>query len=273
MRIRSTERTHEFTKSLFESLAIFNLGGLTLSDSREFTAGIEAFELDEGEGLDFKKVITLPELEAKFTLSNILRIPLLFLVYESDEITVYQVIENESFRFKRLEKMAREQFPAWWRRIKHTNQQKPIYEATPRIAGSVFDTELAKAGLAWGGNIDGFILKEGRVLAIVENIYTQKNPLGSHRANPATYFRTKGPNYNSWLPSILLAGRLGVPLFLFTFEGNSSAARMGFSVIDHLGRDAIHYRGAPPNENILSGFERIRKTIIENLSEAPPYLA
>jgi hypothetical protein len=271
VRIRSTERSHDFTRRLFTSLDIFNLGGLTIGDNSEFTACIEALELDESERLNFRGATTLTELEAKFHLSRALNVPFLFLVYQAGEVIIYQVMKNGEFHFKTNDKIRLEELPQWWRSVKRTRQPKPIYEASSRITNSVFDNTLANAGLAWGGNIDGFLFSDARILAIVENIYTQKNPLHSSKADPATYFKSKGPNYNSWLPSVLLANRLGVPLFLFTFEGNSSEERMGFTVIDHLGSDGIYYRGGPPNKNILDGLDTIKATVLENLIQSPPW--
>ena len=49
MQIRSTEREHSFTKSLFKSLQLFSLQGLTLSANHEFSAAIEAIQLNDNE--------------------------------------------------------------------------------------------------------------------------------------------------------------------------------------------------------------------------------
>jgi hypothetical protein len=272
MQIRSSERKHEFTNRLFRLMEIYSLGGLTLNRDRFFTAGVEAVQFSAGEKADPRRIFNRPEVEAKYYLASLINVPLYFLVAQEGDITIYQIVRSDRLYFRRIRNVNYRDFPSWWAEIKQTKQPKPIYEASDRIKEPIFDTLLEKAGLAWGGNIDGFILRDNRILAIIENIYTNNNPLESRWGEPAPYFMGKGPNYNTWEPTVMLANILGVPLFLFTFEGKNNKERIGFTVIDYLSTEGIYYKGPRPNENIISGIEAIQKTINDNLGQAPPYV-
>lgn len=272
MKIRCSERSHDFTSLLFQAMEIYSLAGLTLSSTRNFTACVEAIEFAADEEADPRRAFSKPEVEAKFYLASLINVPLYFLVAQGGDITIYEIIKKDGLYLRTIKKVSYQAFRSWWAEIKQTNQPKPIYEASSRIKKTIFDTLLAEARLAWGGNIDGFMLRDKKIQVVIENIYTERHPLESPKGEPSYHFRDRGPGYNSWWPTVTLANTLGVPLFLFTFDVNSNKERIGFAVIDYLNPEGIYYKGPAPNKNIISGMEAIKKTIDDNLGQAPPYI-
>lgn len=272
MKIRTTERYHKFTEDLFASLNLFSIQGLTLDKDRNFTAGIEAIQFNENENVNLKDIFTELEIKAKYYLTKSLNIPLFFIIYKLNTFSVYRVIVENEIRFDKVVDLDENNFVKWYTTLKGLPQPKPLMEASIRVRDSIFDTTLEKYGLAWGGNIDGYMFKNKQYACIIENIYTQKNPLETTGANPAVYFKLRGPNYNTWFPTVKLARTLNVPLFLFTIEGNSEKERIGFSIIDKLDSEGIYYRNSDPNKNIIEGIENIKKVVLSNLNQNPPLL-
>lgn len=272
MRIRTTERVHNFTKKLFERLQVFGIQGLTLTKNLEFSGGIEAIDYEPNEIIDLEKVFPRKEVYAKFFLTQVLGIPLYFITQQNELFKIYGVLKiKDEIEYKLKYSCDGNGFVEWWKKLKGTSQTKGFYEASTRVKKSSFDKILTANGLAWGGNVDGFMIKDKKIIAIIENIYTQKNPLNSEGANPAVYFLKRGPNYNTWLSTVLLAKKLNVPLFLFTFEGNNDKERLGFAVIDKLDPTGIYYRNnLSPNNNIIGGIDKITETIFQNLNQPTP---
>lgn len=273
MKIRTTERNHTFTNRLFKRLNLFSVQGLTISKAREFTAAIEAVQYDPGEEVHLQAVFPDLEVKARYYLANLLNIPLYYLVYQEGQFRVYRITTDNTFHAAYQHTFDEKQFIAWWAHLKGMTQPKPLMEAAERVQQSVFDATLEKYGLAWGGNIDGFMFKNKALACIIENIYTQRHPLESRKGEPSYYFHMRGPNFNTWYPTVKLANQLEVPLFLFTIEGHSEKERIGFAVIDHLSKGGIYYRGEKPNRNILEGLDTIRPAVIQQLSSPKPYIA
>jgi hypothetical protein len=270
MKIRTTEREHLFTKKLFNKLRLFSIQGLTLDIEHNFTAGIEAIQYEVEEVIDLINIFPLQEVKAKYYLTKSLNIPLYFVVYQSNLFKVFKIEIEQEFSSNLMLEFKENDFIKWWAKLKGLYQPKPLMEAADRVKDSIFDIVLEKNGMAWGGNIDGFMFKNKNFACIIENIYTQKNPLNSPQGEPSYYFHMRGPNYNTWYPTVTLAQKLNIPLFLFTIEGNNNYERIGFAVIDYLSPQGIFYKGRKPNENIIVGIEEIERTIIENLAELPP---
>lgn len=174
--------------------------------------------------------------------------------------------ENESIDPRADRKKKSVNFADWWRKLKGTEQSKPLYKASPRL--SYFDRLLAEHGLSWGGNIDGFILNSNmRTQVIIETRYTKKIPLEDY--DPAVFFSphyTRAGDYKTWEPVVLLASMLEAPLFLFTFERKSDRERIGFAIVDSISTQELKYQDIPPNKNITEGIENIRHQIMKNLS-------
>jgi len=270
MKIRTTERAHLFTDKLFKELSLFSIQGLTLNSQKEFSAGIEAIQYENNEKINFFDSFNELEIRAKFYLTNTIKVPLYFIAFQNNIFKIFEVKINTEIVFELVQNFDEISFVKWYAFLKGQSQPKPLMEAAGRVKDSIFDTVLEKYSMAWGGNIDGFMFKNKNYACIIENIYTQKNPLETTGANPAVYFKLRGPNYNTWYPTVKLARMLNVPLFLFTIEGNNNKERIGFSVIDKLDLNGIYYRNSDPNKNIIEGLENIKKIILENLTQKTP---
>lgn len=270
VKIRSTEKPHSFTEKLRRAIPIYDLQGLTLDSDNDFAAGVEAVEYDLDE--EVENLFSLEEWKAKWNLCNHLSVPLYAVTYKTgdDFIEILEIsFDNDEIETHDCGRFSFRQYANWWVSIKGTIQSKPLYEASSRI--SFFDNLLAKYGLAWGGNIDGFLLSSKmKPQAILETRYTTKTPLGSY--DPAVYFRYRNGDYKTWEPLILLAKRLKIPLFLLTFERKSTRDCLGFSTIDSISREKLFYRNGPPFNNMIRGVANIRQQIRNKLSEAPPYI-
>jgi hypothetical protein len=270
MKIRTTERKHNFTKELFDELNIFSLESLTMNENDEFTSCIEGIDF-ENENINLNIIFTHNQIQSKLFLSNLLDIPFYLMVHSMGVFFIYEVIKNngESVFQKRFE-FNEDDFVGWWRNLKGHKQNKPYYEPN-RINNSIFDIVIEKRGFSWGGNVDGFMFKSKKIVCIIENIYTQKNPINSEKGDPRTYFKSKGPNFNSWKPIVILSIKLNIPLFLFTWDGKSEDEKIGFSIIDKLTYEDIFYRyNIPPYKQIIEGKTHIKNFILNNLNESPP---
>lgn len=271
MKIRTTERSHNFRTDFFNKFNIHQLEGLTLDSDYNFTACVEAIEFSPHENINIKDIFTKDEINAKMIIADTLNIPFYIIAERNWEFYIWQVQKEQ--QFKPLYKLNNLQFVKWWANIKRTPQPKRLYEARERANKSRFDNLLEANGLAWGGNLDGFIVKENKVAAIIENIFT-KYDLTSKYADPYLYFKSKGPNYNSWLPTVKLARFFNVPLFLFTYEANTNNERVGFTVIDSLSKESIEYRNkVHPWGNVIEGMGNIIQSAEKRLNEAPPELS
>jgi hypothetical protein len=270
MKIRTTERKHNFTKELFDELNIFSLESLTMNENDEFTSCLEGIDF-ENKKIDLNKIFNHNQIHSKLYLSNLLNIPFYLMVHSIGIFTIYEVLKNNGdLVFQKKYEFNEDDFVGWWKNLKGHKQNKPYFEPN-RINNSIFDIVIEKRGFSWGGNIDGFMFKSKKIVCIIENIYTQKNPLNSEKGDPRTYFKSKGPNFNSWKPIVILSIKLNIPLFLLTWDGKSEEEKIGFSIIDKLTYDDIFYRNnIPPYKNIIEGKTNIKNTILYNLNQPPP---
>jgi hypothetical protein len=273
LRIRSTERPHDFSRRLYEALGIQSLQGLTLDSRNRFTAGIEAVEFESVAEANPAGVFTGNEWLAKYALCRALSIPLFLVTHTNGDTSIEVLLISEeagSLRFELVEKMTFDRFRNWWATIKGTVQTKGLIEARSRV--SLFDTELEKGRLSWGGNIDGYLLAENRrPLEIIEERFTGRSSLESY--DPAEYYLGlpgRGGDYHTWQPLALLAIQLRIPLVLLTFERNSDRERVGFAVVNEISSESLSYRHGPPSQTLVQGIEEIRKTIQKSFTEAPP---
>ena len=271
MKIRTTERVHNFTVELFRELNIFSLESITMNNLNEFTSCLEGVVFNDNEEINLSIVFTENEFKSKEYLSRLLGIPFYLMVFQESIFSIYQInVILGEVKFDLLHNFDEEEFVNWWKVLKGHGQSKPFYESN-RIDKSIFDKVIEDRGFSWGGNIDGFMFKNKKVVCIIENIYTQKNPIDSVKGDPRTYFKSKGPNYNSWKPNVLLSRKLDIPLFLITWNGKSQEEKIGFSIIDDLSPNDIVYRyNLPPYKNILYGKENIKTHIIKSLNEGVP---
>lgn len=276
MKIRTTERQHDFTNELFKNLNIFSLEGLTMDENNNFTAGIEYIEFDKNEEINFEKCFKRKfQIDAKFYVTEKLGIPLFFIGYKNNCFNIFKVSKNNAkkFNFEKTNSLDDKEFVNWWRKWKKTLQNKPFYEAQSRSEETYIDSLLEVNNLKWGGNIDGIMFKKSGITAIIENIYSGKYDLNTKKANPANYFHNKGPNYNSWYPVVQLANIINVPLYLLTFDPNSDNEILGFSIIKELNKSGIFYKdNISPNNNLIEGKKKIIDSFLSELDSNPPLI-
>lgn len=269
MKIRTTEKPHYFAGHLCKTIPICELQGLTLDSQKEFTAGIEAVEYDAHERVDVASMFLIDEWKAKWNLCENLSVPLYALTHKSpdDFIEIFEVVfDKDCLLTPSKGKFTFDEFAKWWASIKRTVQDKKLYEAKERL--SFFDNLLDQHGLAWGGNVDGFLLDFNmKTRAIIEFRFPSKSALENY--DPADYFNYRNGDYYMWEPLVLLSNRLRVPLFLMSFERNSLKDRLGFSVIDSISKDKLSYRGDRPCDNIIQGVQNIADELESKLSESP----
>jgi len=277
LKIRSTEKPHIFTEKLHKHINIFDLQGLTLDAGYNFTAGVEAVEFEAHEAINVESVFSKEEWIAKLNLCNQLSVPLYVVTYKQNdnfisihEVSLCQMHGALNIKITLHKNLEPKNFANWWSQLKGTKQTKPLYEARSRT--SFFDRLLEEHGLAWGGNIDGFLLNSRmKVQAIIEMRYTEKIPLKDY--DPAVFFAphyTRAGDYKTWEPVVLLASKLRTPLYLLTLERESGEERIGFAIIDSISKEELKYQDTPPNKNIINGLKNIEEHILKNLSRKPP---
>lgn len=264
MKIRSTENSHFFQEKLFKELNAFELQGLLMDENRNFTAAVEAIEYNENENPDLKNVFSKEELYAKYRLAEELEVPFYLIQFFRGKFGIAKVYKSsdDSIELSKIKEKTEEEFIEFWKELKKTKQVHALLNgAYERTEKTIFDKVLRKANLEWGGNIDGFIMKRKKIVAIIDNISIgeKSGSIDGKYANPALYFFKRGPRYETWLSSVKLARQLNVPHFLFTIDKvNPEEEHIGFTKIEKLTKNGIFYeKNKGPNENILEGLNNI----------------
>lgn len=149
-------------------------------------------------------------------------------------------------------------FIGWWRSIKKLTQTKATVEARQRQDRTTFDNVLERNGLAWGGNIDGFLLDSRiqDVKAVLE--IRQSRNFVVEMYDPANYFggtKTKGGDFKTWLPLIYVKKAYGLPIILITMS-TKSPGKMGFAEIQKMSETRLYYSGnVDPTKNVTGKIE------------------
>ena len=286
---RTTENTvHEFQKNLYDRINAFDLQGLTMNENRDrFTAGVEYFDLSFEEYQQIRKNKSnvykldgmLPEklINAQIVFTAQLGIPLYYIWgYEDNFLLLEARVREDKLRYRNWW-INYEQLVSFWHKIKQTVQTHPFDKngAKNRTHKTRIDAILESNGLEWGGNIDGFILKDGKVGAIIDCIsigqasQRMTHGLTDPKADPALYFNARGPKYETWLSTIILARTLNVPHLLFTLNKvDMEQEAIGLAGIDKLTRKGInYYQGIKPNGNVIRGIDNISNAIFTLLRE------
>lgn len=258
---RDTERHHELANSVFSNINIYDMQGLLINSHNQFSAAIEAFELDSNELFNLNEAFSEQELKAKYILAKKLNIPFFIITYNkgTDFFTINEIAynsQNSSLFINKISSLNFSDFVTWWGRLKGTLQTKELFEAANRT--KKIDEILEKHGLSWGGNVDGFILslsKDETILGIVEKRLSHKYNIENY--DPANFFHYRGGDYNTWLPLITLSKQLNCPLFLMTFNINDNK-NFGLAVVDNI-NGGLNYRSATPNENIFNDISKAKK--------------
>lgn len=231
MKRRNVEGDHTFAKYVAERYNMFDLGGLLLDDKWNFTAAVEAFELEHLEiGGSISELLASNGYARSVYMGAVfaknLGVPFFIIAHieNAKNIRIYQVqpdcADNKLQCVKDIT-LSEMEFIQWWQEKKGTVQTKPYRDDFQRRAeASYFDNLLESHGLKWGGNIDGYIMTLSNdvynIDAIIENRFTNKKALSEY--DPNVYYKSNGGDYHTWLPLIKLKERLGIPLFLMTYS-------------------------------------------------------
>lgn len=261
MKKRDTERKHAFADELFEKCNIYDLQGLLLNKDYEFKTAIEGVYLEENENWrELNQLFSSDEINAKLLMAEKLNIPFYIICHSFDtnkshkfEIIKYYRIDKGIYP-NLIETFDELKFISWWKELKGTIQTKGFRnEAKERTINSYIDIVLAKYGLMWGGNVDGFMLSEDKsnIRAIIEKRICNENTKIKDY-NPAKYFyNAKDPlrnDYFTWKPLIKLAIALKSPLYLMTFQNNVND-KFGISHVKNI-INGLNFYGRTPNSNL-----------------------
>jgi hypothetical protein len=282
---RTTESDHPFIHKLYTSINAFHIEGLTMDESRNFSAIIEAIQFSDDEVLDIREAFSTEDIMAKFLLSTELDIPLFFVCLHKKVFTILRAFEQKIVRddavtfsevsFSVVETLDEAGFVVWWSKIKKTSQTHPLNNgANSRTSNTVFDQIIESKGYAWGGNIDALVVNSDftKVLCVIDDISIAFVSIDNNYADPARFFHKRGPIYNTWLSTVKLANMLNVPHILLTKDANNGNDEVvGISVIDHLDTSGIFYvdKISPP-QRIVKGIDTIQKSIMDLIASSIP---
>lgn len=246
MERRDTERRHAWAERVWHEIHAGDIQGI-LHDGTEFRTGIEAFsgkpEEDLPQGFHPRPA---------FDFCRALGIPFHTVVVEQQPRR-YHIGEWSAGQYAAEEPrveygkpgMDREQFIHWWRNRQPSGQTKPMYEAGKRLHD--IDHDLFNSGLAWGVNVDGFILgrHSRRPLAILEKRVgsaSKGNQVESY--DPNEYFhgtQNRAGDFHAWSRLWELCNSTGAKLILMTFE-NTDRPITGIAEITDVRREGLTYR-------------------------------
>lgn len=285
---RTTENdNHKFQKELYGKLNAFDLQGLTMNVSRDkFTAGVEYFDLSYEEYQKVKSGFSIYQISgmlpfnlirAQVTLTNQLNIPLYYIWGYKDDFLLHEVFFNGNELEYKHWWIDTEQLVSFWHKRKKTIQNHPFDKngAKMRAGKTRIDGILEAAGLDWGGNIDGFIIHDSKVIAIIDCIsigpasQRTTHDLSDPKADPAIYFNARGPKYATWLSTITLAQALNVPHLLFTLNKEDTIQEaIGLTGIDYLTKNGInYYKRTAPNQNVIYGLGNVYQNVVNLLNQ------
>lgn len=290
MKRRNTEGAHPFSAEVSQACGIYDLQGLLMNRQGEFTAAVEAYEIEPAD--HFRQIsgdfIPEDELYVKSVLAERIGVPLYLLIHRTGKswIAFYEVSpDHRALRpiCTAFYRKTEAEFLKWWREKKQTIQTKAYRsDFQKRVEDSYFDTLLEAHGEKWGGNVDGYLVsRDGRgdvdIWGVIENRFTNKETIRNY--DPQKYFRFGGGDYYTWLPLILLSGRLGLPLFLATYSNKACEERlMGLTRVEGLDNSGVAYaedeagRQLRPCGHILSDAAEIRRWLQNNKGAPPPSL-
>ena len=254
MKRRDTETYHAYAHRVFKELGIYDLQGL-IHQGDNYYSGIEAYQVkcfSEFSNTGFEKVLELARLS--------------FCEQLDAEYNV--IVTSEKTQKHRIDKACKvgqdmvwlegqelngTELVNWWKIRQPFNQKKAMYEAKSRIKDSKIDELLFSNSLAWGVNIDGFTIHDGKVNAIIEKRITKASSVPYYDTN--IFFNgsySKSGDYPSWSILWELAKKFNVPLFLMTFDHKGNE-QVGLTRIINVTTNGLHYHeDIKPNQQIFT---------------------
>jgi hypothetical protein len=259
MKRRDTEKKHTYSESVFKELKIRNLQGL-LKEGDTYACGIEAYQVSRFEDTDFKMLDAVEEIE-RFHFCRLLGIPYHVIVasLNSRRFRLYDCVHScQDTDYIFMQEFSDKEISEWWRQRQTFNQTKKMYDAQSRISKSLIDDVLFANNLAWGVNVDGFMLNvdRTRVVGIFEKrIRTWRPGYGVATYDPNTYFmgtKKRSGDYPSWAILQALAKRLDCALYLMTFDTDPKTQLMGVAEIKQVTPSGLSYSlDDPPATNLM----------------------
>jgi hypothetical protein len=240
MKRRDTERSHTYAIEVFSYLNIFDIQGL-LKEEDECKCGVEAYQVPDFNSISFD-VLKTEEEKARCIFCEQLGIPYYIIItseangdYQIYEVLLKNGIINYSIKYN----FTKADFISWWRSQQSFNQKKAMYNASSRISSSIIDNDLFSNSLAWGINIDGFILDEktNKIKSVFEKrICTYKPPYSVENYDPNKFFHgtaNRSGDYPSWNILFELSKKMGVALILLTFD-TSTEKKVGLAKVNSI---------------------------------------
>lgn len=267
MRIRSSETgTHDFADQLVARLSIGEVQGLLIDANGEFSCSVECIELEKEDEKAWG-AFTPDEWRQKVKFSRALGVPFYVFIGKLDKsydinqlsITKNGAMKSTSFKSDLNVQQVAEQWAAW----KGTRQTKALNEAAVRVNRTLIDGILDQAGLSWGGNIDGFLLRDDKVIALMEFRFTGRGVLETY--DPQKWFFHRGGDYGTWRPLMMAKDVLKVPLILLTFEKPNRVGCGIAEIVAMTSNAGITYASGPPGQSIASTLQDADKKILSLL--------
>jgi hypothetical protein len=165
---------------------VVEIQGVPMDAAWEPTACVEAIDYPEGEPMRPVSDLGSEASGRKVAFARQLHVPFYVVTSVNENrledltFTVFKLRprDGSTVASTREKGLSAEQFAAFWANLKGTTQTKGLPDAGVRIENSNVDQVLGKAGLAWGGNVDGVLLDAGeKGGALIEVRKTTKSPL------------------------------------------------------------------------------------------------
>lgn len=256
---RDTEAKNKCADNRFVSCKIYDLQGI-LKNKEKFKCGIEAYQVKTANDINFNILDQDTEF-ARFSFCKILDIPYYIVIttIKNCKHIIYKTISesDNKISFIKFKEFNEQQFIKWWRLKQGFTQTKPMYNAKSRIKESIIDNILFKNNLAWGVNIDGFMLNKynNRVVALFEKrICTSNKSRSICNYDPNIFFKgtqNRGGDEYSWKILYDISQQLEAKLILLTFE-TENPTKNGASLIVNVKSNGLEYfEKVKPYENLL----------------------
>lgn len=269
MQIRNVELKTLFSEKMERICNIQNIQGYFYDQNKNTFNGIfEAATISNiEEEFRFRLLpFSFAEFHNKAVLAKALGCDFYFFLYKeySHSVRIYKITasQEQHYEYKFECEYPEHDFLEFWKQKKNVKNKKSyIHGLAKRIDKSPFDMMLEKNGQQWGGNLDGFIIKNDRILGIIEERYTEKKALRMY--DPADYF---SDDLYSWKYLFAIKTKLNVPFFLLTFSKNKhnyeESNLVGITEIESIDNNKLTYKTTNDIEN-MKPFENIFSNVLD----------
>jgi hypothetical protein len=237
---RDSEKHHDYSTEVFESLRIYDIQGI-LKEGDQYNCGVEAYIVEDFTKIDFQSLNKRYEL-ARYFFCEQLGIPY-YIIIVSREAHQYRIYKTNvvefSISFEMLHEFTVQQFLDWWKSKQSFEQKKIMYDANARLKDNIIDQDLFGNALAWGVNVDGFSFntETRKINAIYEKrICTAKGNYTVKNYDPNKFFfgtQNRSGDYPAWNILDALSKKMNIPLVLLTFD-TSETKIIGASKITNI---------------------------------------